>query len=104
MALQVTQNFETPIGTTVPSTYWRWVGLGVDVSRLTATVTLYGYVDAQAFGTGKANIGQRQYTVSGGDFVTFASQIDGPDPTALSTAIYAHARAVDEFFADAQDV
>jgi hypothetical protein len=65
MALHLDGNYETPIGTTLPSTYWRWVGLGVDVTTNNAMVTLYAYVSETAFTQGKQNVGQRQYTISG---------------------------------------
>lgn len=101
MALQVTDS-ETPFGT-ISSTYWRWVGLGVDVTRLEATVTLYAYINADAFATGKTNISQKQFTVSGTDFLTFANQIDGDSPVGLSTAIYGYVKSSDPYFADATD-
>jgi hypothetical protein len=114
MALQVTGDFQTPIGTTVPTTYWRWVGLAIDVSRATATVTLYAYVDASAFASGKTPIGQRQYTVqdipatedSPGStaFSNLAANLDGPTPTGLSAAIYSYVVANDSYFAGATEV
>jgi hypothetical protein len=104
MALQVTGDYETPIGTTLPTTYWRWVGLGIDVSRLTATATVYGYVDAAAFAAGKTNVGQKQYSITGDDFMSLAAQIDGPEPVPVSQAIYNYVKTHDEFFTDATEV
>jgi hypothetical protein len=104
MALQVTGEYATPIGTTVTSVYWRWVGLGIDVSRATANVTLYGYVDAAAFAAGKTPIDQKQVSLSGAEFLAVANSIDGAEPVGLSQAIYSHVIANVDGFADATEV
>lgn len=106
MALAVTGNFDTPFGTTVPSTYWRWVGLGIDVTTSACTAVLYAYVDEAAFSSGKANIGQKTYQLTGTDFATFV--LGTPNGANLSdvvsNAIYAYVQAQDPFFAGAASV
>lgn len=72
MALLVTGDYVTPQGFTVPSVYWRWMGLAIDVSNMSATVTLYGYVDTAAFAAKKENIAQKQINLSGMDFGAMA--------------------------------
>lgn len=104
MALQVSGNYSTPFGTTLSTTYWRWVGLGIDVSQATATLQLYGYVDEAAFNDGKSPIGQRQYQVMSADFATFATQVDGPSPAGLSATIYQWIKDHDDMFTDATEV
>ena len=104
MALQVTGDFETPYGSIIPSTYWRWVGLGIDVTRGAGTLTLYAYVSEAAFAAGKQAVGQRQYEVSGPSFQTVAGQLDGEAPSPISQVVYDFVRANDPYFAGAVDV
>lgn len=104
MALLVDAEYETPAGVVVPSTYWRWVGLGIDVTRGAATLTLYAYVSAGAFAAGKEPVGRRAYPITGGDFLAIASRIDGANPEALSVVAYDYVRAHDPYFADATEV
>jgi hypothetical protein len=104
VALQVAGEYETPAGVTVPSTYWRWVGLGIDVAHGHATLTLYAYVSAEAFAAGKQPIGQREYRITGEEFALLAGRIDGPTPEPLSVVAYDYVRAVDPYFAGATEV
>lgn len=93
MALLLNSTYETPQGVSLPSTYWRWVGLGCDVSTQTATVTLYAYVDEAAFLSGKQPVGQRQFTVTGQQF----GELTAPVSESLSAAIYQFARQDAQF-------
>lgn len=93
MALSLNTEYVTPSGYTLPSTYWRWVGMGVDVTTQTATVTLYAYVDEAAFLSGKAPVGQRQFTVSGQQF----AELTAPVSELLSDSIYAYAMTDPQF-------
>lgn len=102
MALQVFEPFETDINT-VPSTYWRWVWLGVDVPTLTATAVLNAYVDGLAFATGKQKIGQRRYEITGMNFLYMANALDGENPSGISRVIYNYVKANDEYFTNAFD-
>ncbi|QEG27096.1 hypothetical protein GobsT_18490 [Gemmata obscuriglobus] len=104
MALQLTGQYETNYGTTVDSTYWRWIGLGIDVSRNQGTVTLYAYVSKEAYETGKQPIGDRQYQVTGPGFAALANQMDGPQPLGISNPIYSYIKANDVYFAAAVEV
>jgi len=104
MALLVTEDFETPFGSTLPSTYWRWVGLGIDVTRGACNLTLYAYLSPEAFAAGKQAVGQRQYEVNGKAFQSMAGMIDGPHPLPISGVIYDFVKANDPFFANASDV
>jgi hypothetical protein len=107
MALSVTAPYQTPYGTTVQSTYWLWVNLAVDVPSLQASCTLYGYVDEAAFNTNKQPIGNKQFVLQGDDFAQFVMQPVSTDSTvsdALSSIIYAYAKASDPLFTNATEV
>ena len=97
MALLVTQEYTTPAGYTVPSTYWRWVGLGIDVTTFTATVTLHAYLSEQAYADKRRPIGTKQVTLTGSDFGHMATQIETPGNDGLNQVIYAHVRTLDGF-------
>lgn len=97
MALQLVSEYVTPHGLTVPSTYWRWVGLGVDVTAQSALVTLYAYVNAEAFAAGKQPIGQQQVQLTGQEFMVAAGQLEAPDNGGLSAVIYAYVKQLPEF-------
>ena len=88
-----------PLRETVPSTYWRWVGLGIDVTTFTATVTLHAYLSEQAFADKRQPVGTRQVTLTGQEFGAMAAQIETPGNTGLSQVIYAHAKTLDGFTA-----
>lgn len=104
MALLVTGDYVTPQGFTVSSVYWRWVGLAIDVSNMSATVTLYGYVDAAAFAAKKENIAQKQISLTGMDFGAMAVQLETPGNDGLSSIIYTKLKADYPEFASATDV
>lgn len=101
MALILNTPFETPFGITVGSTYWRWVGLGVDLVTMQAVVTLRPFADEAAAFTGKSPVGpDRQYTLTGADILTvLPAEVVG----ALNASIYGHIKAKDVYFADAID-
>lgn len=103
MALLVNQNYETPIGTTVTSTYWRWVALAVDLSSQVVTLTLNGYVDADAFSQGKLPVSTREYRAIGVDFYTVGSALEGGE-VGLSNAIYEYVKQNDQLFENATEV
>jgi|SRR5579883_1848142 len=106
MALLLNQSYDTPAGFTVNSTYWRWVGLGIDVTTNQATALLYAYVSEDAYTGGKQNIGQRQYTVSGAQFnaLVLGTPNGSTLSDAISNAIYAYVLANDSYFAGATQV
>lgn len=106
MALLIDAAFETPQGIELTSSYWRWVGLGVDVPAGQLAGTLYAYASPNAFATGKQPVGQKQYTVQGADFLNLVSStpVGGSLSEVLSNAVYAYVKANDPFFATAQDV
>lgn len=97
MALSITGDYVTPHGFTVPSTYWRWVGLGIDVAQQQALVTLYAYVSAEASSTGKQPIGQRQVQLTGQEFMVAAGLLEAPSNGGLSSVIYTYVKALPEF-------
>lgn len=103
MALQLNQEFETPQGITVPSTYWRWVGLGIDVPSAKCRGVLYAYASAAAFASGKQPVGQREYVVEGQDFgaLVMAPPVGPTLSDVLSNAMYGHVTATDPYFAEA---
>lgn len=103
MALSVSTPVESPYGSTLTGTYWRWVSMQIDVKQRSATVILNGYVDATAFSEGKQWIGQRALNISGADFLTIAGTLESGSCPALSTLIYDYAKANDSFFTDATD-
>lgn len=106
MALQINAEFETPQGIVVSSTYWRWVGLGVDVPASTLRCVLYAYASAQAFAAGKQSIGKREYTLQAQQFgeIVLAPPDGQTLSDVLSNAVYAYVKAHDPYFAAAQDV
>jgi hypothetical protein len=101
MALLVNENYDTEIGTTISSSYWRWVAIGVDILSQQIILTLRGYVSESAFNSGKQSIGQKVYRATEANYFTAATAMDGPDPVGLSEAIYDYVIANDEFFSDA---
>lgn len=106
MALLLSQEYETESGIVVGSTYWRWVGLGVDVPGGQLSGLLYAYASPLAFVAGKQPIGQRQYSVTGADFLALVmGEPVGPTLSdVLSSAVYRYVRDHDPFFAGAKDV
>lgn len=104
MALQLLGNYETSSGYTIPSTYWRWVGLGIDVSAAKCTGVLYAYVSPEAFAAGKQPVGQRSYEIASEEFMALATQLETPGNPGLSSVIYSYIKGKDEFFASATDV
>lgn len=106
MALLIDAPFETPQGIELTSSYWRWVGLGVDVPAGQLLGTLYAYASPQAFAAGKQPVGQKQYTVGGADFagLVLAAPVGATLSDVLSNAIYQYVKATDPFFATARDV
>lgn len=103
MALLVNQDFETPIGTTVASSYWRWVAVTVDLPTQQVLLTLKGYVDEEAFGAGKKAIGSREYRATGADFYTVGVALESGE-IGLSSSIYAYVKSTDSFFSEATEV
>lgn len=105
MALLVTADYTTYIGTVVPSTYWRWTQLNINVVTMTANVILQGYVSEAAFNAGASHINQRAFTITGNELATLVlAAPDGPTLTdAISNAIYDYAIANDLYFATAVD-
>jgi hypothetical protein len=106
MALLIEAPFETPQGIELTSSYWRWVGLGVDVPATTLNGVLYAYASPAAFAAGKQPVGQKQYTVRGADFLNLVAEypVGASLSEVLSNAVYAYVKANDPFFATAQDV
>jgi|SRR5579883_2593999 len=106
MALTLPDNYTTPAGLTLANTYWRWVGLGIDVTTSNLNVTLYAYVSQDTFTAGKAPIGQRSYTVTGTDFaaLVMAAPTGSTLSDAVSNPIYSYVTANDPLFANATGV
>lgn len=103
MALLLESEYETMFGLTVPSTYWRWTGLGIDIPAGRARGTLYAYASPEAFAAGKQPLGQRDYEISGEQFVALATALE-TGGQGISQIVYTYIRSVDEAFADAEDV
>jgi len=76
MAIQLNTPFDTPYGSTIPSTHWRWVGLSIDVTKKQANITLLAYINETAFNTGKLPIGQRQYQIENNEYLKLTNDID----------------------------
>jgi hypothetical protein len=103
MALELLKPFDTPFGITINATYWRWVGLQVDLVAQQASVVLRPFAsESAAFANPpKAPVGpDRQYTLSGPDLFTI---LPGAVVDALNSAIYAHISGKDAYFAEAVD-
>lgn len=101
MAMTVTGDFATPFGTVVPSTYWRWVWVGIDTTVPKATVTIRGYLSEAAYQAGAQAVGERTYSVTGDAFWAVAASVEGGG--GLTAAIEEYVRSVDEFFAPPPD-
>lgn len=109
--LRVTEEYTTPHGLAVAGTVWRWLGLQIDV-RGTIQVVFGAYPSleiAALVGTRdeRPPLAESQMTVTGADFLQVVGSpvadglARGDD---LTAAIYAHARAKVELFANAEDV
>jgi hypothetical protein len=92
MALQTSTTYSTPIGITVPTVYWRWIHLSIDVIAQRATGVVHGYASEAAYNNQAQPIARKQYTIEGDDFATLGTSIE-PN---LSDAFYNYVKAHDE--------
>ena len=96
-------NYRDRYGNQQPNSYWRIVSINISLIQQEAVILFFGYKDKQAYDSGAAPLGNKEYVINGASFTAFYNSHLAPGGPNLFQLAYAHATSTKDVVTDPAD-